>query len=67
MANTIVPGLRSRNKLYLSGPFGAGKTTLAVERLRYLLEQERIRGDDILVLVPQRSFRAALRCGHPPA
>ena len=26
---------------------GAGKTTLAVERLRYPLEQERIRGDDI--------------------
>ena len=65
MANTIVPGLRSRNKLYLSGPFGAGKTTLAVERLRYLLEQERIRGDDILVLVPQRSlgqpYAAAIR------
>ncbi len=62
---SIVPGLRSLNKLFLSGPFGAGKTTLAVERMRYLLEQERIRGDEILVLVPQRTlaqpFVAALR------
>ena len=44
----------------LSGPFGSGKTTLAVERIRWLLRQERVRGDDILVLVPQRTLAHAL-------
>ncbi len=44
------------NTLFLSGPFGAGKTTIAIERIKYLLGQERIRGDQILVLVPQRTL-----------
>jgi len=65
MTDSIVPSLRSLNKLFISGPFGAGKTSLAVERLLYLLEQERIRGDDILVLAPQRTlaqpYAAAIR------
>ena len=56
MTEAIVPAIRSRNKLFLSGPFGAGKTTLAIDRLLYLLGQERIRGDEILVLVPQRTL-----------
>ena len=47
------------NTLFLSGPFGAGKTTIAIERIKHLLGQERIRGDQILVLVPQRTL------GHP--
>lgn len=45
-----------RNSLYLSGPFGAGKTTASIARIRRLLGQERVRGDQILVLVPQRSL-----------
>ncbi len=48
--------LHARNKLFVSGPFGSGKTTLAIERIRWLLAQERVRGDDILVVVPQRTF-----------
>ena len=46
----------ARNSLYLSGSFGTGKTSAALARIRWLLGQERTRGDDILVLVPQRSL-----------
>lgn len=45
-------------KRLLSGPFGAGKTTVALAHLRELLRTERVRGDDILVLLPQRSLGA---------
>ena len=63
--STILTAIQSTAKVYLYGPFGAGKTTLAVERVRWLLRQERVRGDSILVLVPQRTlaepFYQALR------
>lgn len=53
---------------FLYGPFGAGKTTAAIEHLRRLLRTERVRGDDILVLLPQRSlatpYHEALRGGQ---
>jgi superfamily I DNA/RNA helicase len=52
---SILAAIQQRNKLFVSGPFGSGKTTLAIERIRWLLTQERVRGDDILVLVPQRT------------
>ncbi|MCY3708272.1 MAG: AAA family ATPase [Caldilineaceae bacterium] len=59
------------NTLFLSGPFGAGKTTAAIERVLWLLRQERVRGDQILVLVPQRSlgqpYQEALRSSELPA
>ena len=59
------------NTLFLSGPFGAGKTTAAIRRVLWLLRQERVRGDQILVLVPQRSlgqpYQEALRSSHVPA
>ncbi len=59
------------NTLYLTGPFGAGKTTIAIERIERLLGQERIRGDQILVLVPQRTlgqpYTEALRRSDVPA
>jgi hypothetical protein len=65
MDDSILPAVCSANKLFLSGPFGSGKTTLAIERIRWLLRQERVRGDDILVLVPQRTlgqpYQSALR------
>lgn len=41
--------------IFLEGPAGAGKTTLAVQRLRYLLEQG-VPGDTVLVLTPQRTL-----------
>ena len=57
--------------LYLSGPFGAGKTTAAIERIQRLLRGERVRGDQILVLVPQRTlgqpYQEALRRSDIPA
>ena len=59
------------NALFLSGPFGAGKTTAAIERVLWLLGQERVRGDQILVLVPQRTlgqpYQEALRGADVPA
>lgn len=59
------------NTLYLYGPFGVGKTTVAIERIRHLLRQERVRGDDILVLVPQRTlgrpYHEALQRADVPA
>ena len=59
------------NTLYLSGPFGAGKTTAAIGRVLWLLRQERVRGDQILVLAPQRSlgqpYQEALRSSDVPA
>lgn len=54
--STILPALQSTAKVFLQGPFGAGKTTQAVARVRWLLRQERVRGDSILVLVPQRTL-----------
>ena len=41
--------------MFLSGPPGSGKTTQAVQRLLYLLEQG-IPAEQILVLVPQRTL-----------
>jgi hypothetical protein len=41
--------------IFLSGPPGAGKTTLAVQRLRYLLEQD-VPAEQLLILVPQRTL-----------
>lgn len=59
------------NTLFLSGPFGAGKTTAAIERVLWLLRQERVRGDQILVLVPQRTlgqpYQEALLSSELPA
>lgn len=42
-------------KLFVSGPFGTGKTTAAVERMRFLLEQG-APADSILMLTPQRTM-----------
>ncbi|NUM49320.1 MAG: DEAD/DEAH box helicase family protein, partial [Anaerolineales bacterium] len=43
------------SKTFLEGPSGAGKTTLAVEWMRGLLARG-IPGNDILVLVPQKTL-----------
>lgn len=59
--DAIVTAIQAANKLYLSGPFGSGKTAHAIERIRTLLQRERVRGDDILVLVPQLPQAAAYR------
>lgn len=62
--------IHSRAHTFVRGPFGAGKTSLAIERVRWLLRQERVRGDDILVLVPQpinaRAFTQALSGSEAP-
>lgn len=41
------------SKLFVSGPTGTGKTTIGVERMRYLLAQG-VPADSILMLTPQR-------------
>ena len=43
-------------RIFLSGPAGCGKTTVGVERMRYLLE-EGVYGESILVLTPQRTLQ----------
>jgi hypothetical protein len=54
--NDIIQAPYTRgHSIFLEGPAGAGKTTLAVQRLRYLL-QSGIPGDTILVLTPQRTL-----------
>lgn len=56
--------------IFLEGPAGTGKTTAGVERMRYLLHSG-IPGDQILVLVPQRTlaepYYTALRSSDIPA
>ncbi|HXF62371.1 MAG TPA: hypothetical protein VNK95_12185, partial [Caldilineaceae bacterium] len=68
MDTIILPALHSTAKLFISGPFGSGKTTLALERIRWLLGRERTRGDEILVLTPQRTLaQPYLRALRGPA
>jgi hypothetical protein len=56
MQADLVTGPHTGNHtLFLSGPPGAGKTTLAVERMRYLLDQG-VPAEQILILVPQRTL-----------
>ncbi len=43
-------------RIFLSGPAGAGKTTVGVERMRFLLEQG-VPAESILVLTPQRTLQ----------
>jgi hypothetical protein len=53
-------------RMFVEGPAGAGKTTVGVERLLYLMT-EGVRADSILLLLPQRTlgtpYYQALR--HP--
>jgi hypothetical protein len=70
MSEIILPAIESTTKLFLSGPFGSGKTPFGLRRVLWLLAQERVRGDEILVLAPQRTlaepFIRALRRPHAP-
>jgi len=43
-------------KVFVSGPYGTGKTTAGVERMRYLLTQG-APADSILMLTPQRTMQ----------
>ncbi len=53
-------------KRFLCGPAGSGKTTVGVERMRFLLEQG-IRADSILVFTPQRTLQEPyLAAFHAP-
>jgi hypothetical protein len=54
-ASLVTQSLHS--KTFLAGPPGSGKTTLAVERLRWLL-QRGMPATSILVLTPQRTLAA---------
>jgi hypothetical protein len=46
-----------KTKIFLEGPYGSGKTVAGVERLLYLMAKG-VRGDSILVIVPQRTLAA---------
>ena len=43
-------------KVFISGPTGCGKTTVGVERMKFLLKQG-IRADSLLILTPQRTLQ----------
>lgn len=47
---------KTRNTIFLEGPAGTGKTTVAVERMVYLLEKEVTDAGKMLVLVPQKTL-----------
>jgi hypothetical protein len=69
--HAILPANHAAAKTFLTGPFGSGKTSAAIDHIRGLLARERTRGDEVLVLVPQvaqgQVYRAALRqVGAPP-
>ena len=56
MAADLVSAPHTGNHLiFLSGPPGSGKTTLAVRRVRYLLEKD-VPAEQILILTPQRTL-----------
>jgi hypothetical protein len=54
-ADVVSAPHRGNHCIFLSGPAGAGKTSLAVRRLGYLAEQG-IPAEQILILVPQRTL-----------
>jgi len=57
---------RLDSKRFLSGPAGTGKTTVGVERMRFLL-QNGVRADSLLVLTPQRTLQESyLSAFHAP-
>jgi hypothetical protein len=69
-ADVVSAPHRGNHCIFLSGPAGAGKTSLAVQRLRYLSEQG-IPAEQILILVPQRTlatpyYRALHSAATPP-
>jgi len=70
MRELIEAPLTGPHTIFLEGPAGAGKTTLAVQRLRHLLASG-VPGDEVLVLVPQRGlarpYQEALRSPELPA
>jgi len=71
MLSDVVSAPQTGNyTIFLSGPPGSGKTTLAVSRLRHLL-QSNIPAEQILILVPQRTLAApyyqALHDARAPA
>jgi superfamily I DNA/RNA helicase len=47
---------KTKNTIFLEGPAGTGKTTVGVERMLYMLKDEDIPADSILVIVPQRTL-----------
>jgi hypothetical protein len=47
-------------KVFLSGPAGAGKTTVGVHRMIHILNQG-VRADSLLVLTPQRTLQEPYR------
>lgn len=54
-ADLVSAPTSGNHTLFLSGPAGTGKTTLAVRRLRFLLEQG-VPAEQILILLPQRTL-----------
>ncbi len=69
-ADLVSAPTTGNHTIFLSGPPGAGKTTLAVQRLRHLLDRG-IPAEQILILVPQRTLATpyydALHSAETPA
>ncbi|MEZ4614139.1 MAG: hypothetical protein R2867_01305 [Caldilineaceae bacterium] len=56
MSELILPLIHTNNKLFLTGPFGSGKTTWPLNESAGCWRKNGWRGDDILVLTPQRTL-----------
>jgi Magnesium chelatase, subunit ChlI len=69
-ADVVSAPYAGNHTIFLSGPPGSGKTSLAVQRLIYLLEQG-VPAEQILVLAPQRTlagpYYQAIRGAGAPA
>jgi hypothetical protein len=69
MADLVTGPYTGNRTVFLSGPPGSGKTTLAVRRLRFLRDRG-VPAEQILILVPQRTlatpYYEAQRAVSPP-
>jgi len=70
LSSLVTSSYTGNQTVFLSGPPGSGKTSLALQRLQHFLEQG-VPSEQILILVPQRTlatpYHEALQSAKAPA